>query len=256
MTIQTALLYFIIITAGFTVTGIVGFGGNVLALPILSLFYNLQDIVAIFAFISFINAFIRVIQYIRDISWLNLFLLWAITLPGSFLGTVILHNLPENQLKIALGFFIIAIATYNLTKGHSFATKDVLAKESHIKKIMFQILLFFGGVLQGAFVCGGPIYVIYCSHYFGHNIHKYKGMQFGVMLINSFFVFLSYINHHCYTMHVIQLCIPALLGVGASFLFSAYISKYINNKKLYFLIQCVLIFSGTSLILQSFSAIL
>ena len=57
MSLSAALLFFVMVACGFTVTGIVGFGAHVLMMPILSMVYPIGDLVLIFALISFVNSF-------------------------------------------------------------------------------------------------------------------------------------------------------------------------------------------------------
>ena len=69
MSAASAVLFFVLVALGFTVTGIVGFGANVLMMPILSMVFPIQDLVLIFALISFINASYRVVESRRGILW-------------------------------------------------------------------------------------------------------------------------------------------------------------------------------------------
>lgn len=61
----TLIVLFIVVAAGFTLAGLVGFGANVLALPILSFFMPIQDLVEVFAVISFVNATYRVVEQMQ-----------------------------------------------------------------------------------------------------------------------------------------------------------------------------------------------
>lgn len=253
MGILSIVTIFIVFMLGYVITGLVGFGGNVLILPILSVLdYSVHDIVVVMAFVSFFNALYRVSESREAIIWIKLVKLWCITLPGALMGVWLLKNLPEETLKLFLGIFIIVLGLFNLIKKHEFVSLIVLQNEGKIKKLLYSMLLFVGSVLQGAFVCGGPLYVIYCSHYFGHERAKYRGMQFGVMVLNSFVVFLSYWVHGDYVNDVAVQCIPALLGIGAAVFISGRLLKKINDSKLYILIQLVLIVSGSNLVVQFF----
>lgn len=244
---------FIAFMLGYIVTGLVGFGGNVLILPLLSLMdYPVHDIVVVMAFVSFVNALYRVVECHKAVEWGRLIKLWCLTIPGAFLGVWLLKNLPEDALKLLLGVFVIILAAFNLLKKHEFKTPAMLRHEMRIKRIFYHILLFVGGILQGAFVCGGPLYVIFCSHYFGYDRPKYRGMQFGIMVVNSFIVFVTYWLHGDYIGHVAVQCIPALLGIVLAVFFSGCLLDRINDRRLYILIQIVLLVSGGNLVMQFF----
>lgn len=61
---------FIAFMLGYIVTGLVGFGGNVLILPLLSLMdYPVHDIVVVMAFVSFVNALYRVVECHKAVEW-------------------------------------------------------------------------------------------------------------------------------------------------------------------------------------------
>lgn len=252
MAVLSLVTIFVAFLLGYVVTGLVGFGGNVLILPLLSfLGYRVHDIVVVMAFVSLINATYRVLESRGAIVWRELAGLWCLTVPGAFLGVWLLKNLPEERLKLLLGAFIVALALYNLVKTHGFATPEMLRRESQGRKFLYHLLLFIGGVMQGAFVCGGPLYVIFCSHYFGYDRAKYRGMQFGTMVINSLVVFLTYLLHGDYAGAVLLECLPALAGIILAVFVSAALLPKINDRRLYVLIQLVLIASGGNLVLQS-----
>ena len=96
------------------------------------------------------------------------------------------------------------------------------------------------------------MYVIFCSHYFGYDRPKYRGMQFGIMVVNSFIVFVTYWLHGDYIGHVAVQCIPALLGIVLAVFFSGCLLDRINDRRLYILIQIVLLVSGGNLVMQFF----
>lgn len=252
MSVASLMTIFIAFLLGYVVTGLAGFGGNVLILPLLSfLGYRVQDVVVVMAFVSLVNAFYRVCECRRAIVWRTLAGLWGLTLPGTFLGVWLLKNLPEERLKLLLGVFVSVLAVCNLVRSHGFATLEMLAGESRAKKLFYHLLLFAGGVMQGAFVCGGPLYVLFCSHYYGYDRAKYRGMQFGTMVINSLAVFLTYLAHGDYAGTVLLECLPALAGIVLAVFVSAGILSKIDDRRLFVLIQLVLAASGGNLIVQS-----
>lgn len=252
MAVLSLATIFVAFLLGYVVTGLVGFGGNVLILPLLSfLGYRVHDIVVVMAFVSLVNATYRVWENRRAIIWRAIVGIWCLTVPASLVGVWLLKNLPEERLKLLLGCFIVALAIYNLVKPHGFASPEMLARESGLKRCGYHLLLCFGAVMQGAFVCGGPLYVIFCSHYFGYDRAKYRGMQFGTMVINSLVVFLTYLLHGDYAGTVLLECLPALAGIILAVFVSAALLPKINDRRLYVLIQLVLIASGGNLVLQS-----
>lgn len=251
MFVGSAIIFFLVVTAGFTISGVIGFGANVLTLPILSIFFEISDLVVVLAVISFVNALYRVYENWQGILWRQFSKMLFISLPGTMIGLWLLTSLPEEWMKLILGIFVFIVAIYNLIYNKKAQTNEQLRKETWQQSLFYHIVLFIGGILQGAFVCGGPMYIIYCSHYYGHTRIQFRGMQFGIILVNSFYIFASYLIQGVYTK---ALVVQSLIGLGAFLLavmISAVVLKYLKDNQLYKMIQIVLASSGISLIMQS-----
>lgn len=251
MEISSEIIFFLVVTLGFTLSGVIGFGANVLTMPVLSLFFEISDLVVVLALISFTNAVYRVYESRAGILWKKLGIMLLVSLPGAVTGMWLLESLPEDWMKLILGLFVVVVACYNLRCHTTMKTQEVLAQESRKETLFYHILLFFGGVLQGAFVCGGPLYVIYCSHYFGHVRLQFRGMQFGILLVNSCYIFLSYLFRGAYTKALMIQSAVGLAGFLAAVVISAIVLRRIKDADLYRLIQIVLAISGLSLLIQA-----
>ena len=247
----TLAVLFLVVAAGFTLAGLVGFGANVLALPILSFFMPIQDLVEVFAVISFVNATYRVIENRKGIIWKDYVRIMCISLPGAVLGIWIFHTLPENWLKLVLGCFIIAMSVYNLKTKDGGTPPEENGAESFSRKLFYHGVLFTGGMLQGAFICGGPMFVIFCNHYYGYNRLHFRGMQFGIIFLNVSCVFLTYLLQGAYTGVVLTQSTVSLLALLLAFFISGKLLKKMRDRMLYVLIQIVLLCSGLSIALQA-----
>lgn len=250
------LVFLLVVTGGFTLSGLIGFGANVLSMPILSLFFPIQELVLILAIISFANAVYRVVENRKGIIGKEFLQMMAATLPGTLLGLWILKNLPEYWLKITLGCFVTGMASYNLykqknQKAEQFRQKLITKIKNRKNKIFYNIVLFVGGIMQGAFVCGGPLYLLYCSHYYGKDRLQFRGMQFAIILVNSSFIVFSYVWQGVYTKPLILQSGMGLLGLLAAILISNACLKQIGDTVLQQLVQIMLLISGVSLVLQS-----
>ena len=256
MSASAAALFFVMVAAGFTVTGIVGFGANVLMMPILSMIYPMQDLVLIFALISFVNSFFRVIESHRGIIWRPFLVMLVITMSGSSLGLWVFRVLPEMWLKLLLGCFVVIMAIFNLATHHRPATDKVMHKESLLSKIFYRVMLFLGGFLHGSFVCGGPMYVIYCNHYYGDNRAHFRGMQFGLVFCNSLLIMTVNVWHGVYDQSLLVSSLLGVSGLAAAFLLSGILMKHLNDRVFYLLVQIVLLISGLNLMVQSATHVL
>lgn len=262
MQIFEMIVFFLVITGGFTLSGLIGFGANVLSMPVLSLFFDIQDLVVVLAVISFTNAAYRVVENRRGIIWNEFVQMLLFTLPGTLIGLWILKNLPEAYMKFALGCFVIAVASRNLYQRRQQRERQNKAEpaaaepseplpETGKGKLFYRAVLFAGGIMQGAFVCGGPLYLIYCSHYYGKKRLQFRGMQFAIILVNSSFIFFSYLLRGAYTKPLILQSGLGLLGLLAAVLISNAWLKHIQDAALQQLVQVMLLIAGISLIVQT-----
>ena len=105
--------------------------------------------------------------------------------------------------------------------------------------------------MQGAFVCGGPLYLIYCSHYYGEKRLQFRGMQFAIILLNSSLIFFSYLLRGAYTTPLILQSGLGLLELLAAIFISNAWLKHIQDAALQQLVQIMLLIAGGSLIIQT-----
>ncbi len=130
------------------------------------------------------------------------------------------------------------------------------AKESLLKKICYRIILLGGGIFQGSFICGGPLYVIYCNHYYGHNRLHFRGMQFGIIFVNNVMIFISYVLSGVYHGGTLSMSLLGLMALMISFVISGAILKKVNDTALSRMVQIVLLISGGSMAFQAISHLL
>ena len=106
----TLLLFTIIMYLSMTISGVIGFAGNVIALPLLSLILDLPTAVAVLALCSFIQTVIQSVQNRMYIHWqesLKIILLSCLSMP---IGLFFLRYFPEAASKLLLGVFVLIIA--------------------------------------------------------------------------------------------------------------------------------------------------
>ncbi len=156
------LLLGVIIFFSMGMEGITGFGGTVLALPFLSMLLPVKTAVNIVPLMSVCLGIIVIAQYYRKIQWRQLKTILIFAVIGIPVGIYGLNILPEAALKIILGLFVI----FSSLKG--FYTMRHPAPESGrlkspLKRTVACLVLLLGGIFQGAFACGGPLFVIYVS---------------------------------------------------------------------------------------------
>lgn len=139
---------------------ITGFGGAVLAMPVLTMFLDVDSAVALMAMISGVNG-ARI--YLQNRGKTDRAILRTVLLFGGCglpVGMLLGGILPERTLKIILGGFVVAVSLNMLLRPGDPEKAD---EPSALRRVLERLSLFAGGIFHGAFSCGGPLIVIYAG---------------------------------------------------------------------------------------------
>lgn len=156
--VNTLLVALIIVFAHFVET-ITGFGATVIALALAVHLIPIKTLVVALVLIGWLQSAWIVARGFRHIRWdiffKRILLFSAFGLPFGIWG---FSELASSQLKIALGIFVMAVASLELFRLYrkSPASKPMSAWKGFI-------LLFGGGFFHGLFASGGPLIVYYSS---------------------------------------------------------------------------------------------
>lgn len=151
---MTYFLIFIILFAAYTVEGLAGFGGAVIAIPFLSILLGLHNAVTLLLLISCLFGIYILLRKRRNVDWKQYVKIISLMALGLPVGILLGQYLPQNVLKIALGMFTITAAI----KGLWFDRGEKVRS-----KFLLHLCLAGGGVLQGVFASGGPLVIIYAK---------------------------------------------------------------------------------------------
>ncbi|MBQ9087572.1 MAG: sulfite exporter TauE/SafE family protein [Lentisphaeria bacterium] len=140
---------------------ITGFGSSVLALPFLNVTLGLRMAVQMLCVLSWVMALYIVIRSWKDLVWKEFIFIVCYVALGLPVGMWIFDKLPAPILCLILGTFMVAVGIRGeiTTAKKDSPTPVTPAKRSFLMKL----LLFGGGIIQGAFGSGGPFIVIYSA---------------------------------------------------------------------------------------------
>ena len=137
-----------------SVQGLTGFGGALVAIPLLSLVMDVKQAVplAILNGLVVTTTLAWTLRHLLD--WRKIFPLLAGSVPGILLGTVFLKQADPVVISRLLGGLLIAISVMNLC----FAPKPI-----NPPRVWAYIAGFFSGVINATVGAGGPPAIIYTT---------------------------------------------------------------------------------------------
>ena len=131
-----------------------GFGGALLSIPLLALFFPLKFIVPVESVLEVALSLLLVPGSIRKVDRANLLRLLAGAVPGSLVGVFLLASWANRHLEIILGIAVIGVGLFFLRNTPSQA---VLPSRWGL------VAGVAGGLLGGMFGTSGPAYVAFLS---------------------------------------------------------------------------------------------
>jgi uncharacterized membrane protein YfcA len=129
----TTLLISLIIVIAFGGEALFGFGGGLVAVPLLSLFLDVHDVVVLVAIFQFLLGFL-VLKNFREVAWSLLPPLLVGMVLGVLMGVKILPIVSEQLLRVLLAAYILA-----------FLVKTKLAPELAVTRASWAGGIFSGG---------------------------------------------------------------------------------------------------------------
>ena len=154
-----ALFCALVVIAGFAVRGGVGFGGGVVAVPLLALVLPIQLIVPVMTTLNFLASVRHGVRDRRMIQWRDVKRLMPAALGGVALGLYLFTAIDPRPLSRALGVFVILYALY------MFATAGRLPEVAERWSKPLAAVMGAGAGLVGTLFGGaaGPLFVIYLN---------------------------------------------------------------------------------------------
>ncbi len=235
----SGIFFFLILFFACIVSGLVGFGSNILALPFLSLFLDVKIIVPVLVLTVFCNGLPRLLTQYRHINLRVYGIMLPLAILGGIIGIRMTAILPEGIMKFLLSMLMLLIAVKGLYELHSGWKPEARAKLHPL----LHIVPVLGGMMQGAFACGGPLFNIYILL----NLQKKEQIrttQFAIGATSSCFIFLQYLAagaYHGQTLHFTVLLFPAVL---LAYIVSEHIFKHIDGRQFLRIVYIVLFFAG------------
>nr|MBF0223013.1 sulfite exporter TauE/SafE family protein [Desulfobulbaceae bacterium] len=142
-----------LLLAGFT-QGVSGFGAALVAMPLLTLFMDVQTAVPLYLLHGVVITGYLSFQLRQHFEWPKIKPLLLGSLPGIVLGIYLLKRFNSSVLQSLMGALIFSYALYSLT---------CRPQPKKLAPFWAYIAGFFTGAISSAFSAGGPPTVIYVT---------------------------------------------------------------------------------------------
>ncbi len=153
---EVLLLLYLLILFGANVLGSIGgFGAGLISIPFLTQLFDPKTVIMASTITCILNVWIAW-ENRRDIDWRELRTIGVYLCLGLPFGVAGLTYIPVPELKLFLGVFMILLGIYGLMK-----LKVPAVEHYRFSFPALRVILFAGGVLQGAISSGGSMVLLY-----------------------------------------------------------------------------------------------
>jgi len=151
-------LFLAIVFLAHMLEGITGFGSTALSIPFLSVLLGVEIAKPLLMLYTLFLSIYILIRAYRDIDWKSLAVILGMAALGLPIGLLLYNRLPREILMITLGIFMVIISIRGLL-----FTFGIVKENGEPKNWLLLLALFCGGMIQGAFGSGGPLFILYTT---------------------------------------------------------------------------------------------
>lgn len=143
-----------VVTCGYFIFGLSGFGSALLTVPVLSHFWPVQFVLPVLAMLDVLAALFLGVRHHKQAERAELTRMIPLAFLGAVAGVALLVNLPRTAALASLGAFVVLYGIYALIERD--ASGPINRNWAYLAGIT-------GGASGALFGIGGPPYVIYLS---------------------------------------------------------------------------------------------
>jgi len=145
--------------AAYAVRGTAGFGGQTIAVPLLTLLMPITVVVPAVTVLTVVSSIVHWLQDWNKIAWREIARLMPFTLLGVLIGLYLFDRFDPRTLTRALGVFVVLYACFALMSA-----SRTVAAPSRLLRPLGPVLSAAAGAIGTVFGSGaGPLYVIYLN---------------------------------------------------------------------------------------------
>jgi uncharacterized membrane protein YfcA len=241
---QSLLFGFGVILA-FAVRSGAGFGGGVVAVPVLALAAPLQMVVPVSSMLNIVSGLAQGTRQWAFVDWREMRRLLPCALIGVLTGIWLLAKVDPKPLSRAFGVFIIVYAIYMMVMGG----RAPMIPQRWLM-LVAAVASFFGGFIGSVFGgAAGPVFAIYLQ-----SVHlerdPFRATMTALMIILGGTRVVGFILAGMYTDKVLMLLAWSIPLVFAGAYIGTRVVQRLDQRRFGIGVACVLLASGAILVLR------
>ncbi len=191
-----------------TIVGFSGFGFALIAVPLLTLMFDLKFVVPLellLATFSVIVLSVNKLRFVKDRRIIGAILLIFVgTVVGIAIGVHILANFDPRILKKVLGVVVLLFAVHIFFRKREENNQTQQGGGSRIVRISAPLVVgLFSGVAGGLFGTSGPPLVIYVDH-FAENKSAFRALMLAIFVLHDLFRICLYVRYSLLTIEIVK----------------------------------------------------
>ena len=235
-----------IVFTTFTVEGIAGFGATVMALPFISMLIGIDKAVPMLSSMGVLLSFFIVMRSWRNVDLREYgFIVLHVGL-GVPVGLFMMDYLPKNWLMGLLVCFMFFVGIRGLANVCRPAQNTEVQPQGP-KGLFARMILFLGGVIQGAFSSGGPVVVMYASKAMTEKSKFRAVLSLLWLTTNTIMVTKWTLSGKVWTPQLGKMILCALPFIICGMIFGDFLHRKVDQRKFTILVYSVLIIAGVVL---------
>ena len=235
----------LVVTAAFAVRGTTGFGGNAIAVPLLTLMLPIHTVLAVMTVLTVVSSLGHWASDWRRIVWREIVRVAPFTLIGVLVGLQLFQSLDTRTLTRIFGAFVILYALFAMTTARrtlSPSRRLLWPLAIGLSSLAGVVGTVFGGV-------AGPLYAIYLN-ILQLDKDRFRVTITTILMVQALMRITGYVALDFYgagTLLLLGSALPLVwIGAGIADRFSARINQQVFNR----VVGAVLMVSGATLLLK------
>lgn len=224
-----------------TIQGITGFAGNVIAMPPAAVLLGVDTARSTLNILALLNGLVMTVWLWKDIAWKTTGRLLAYMMPGIVIGMVVYTVFPADGLLVVYGAAIALIGVWYLRGGNG----KPLGRKAMVG------LVGGAGVIQGMFVSGGPLLVVYAVTVL-RDKQAFRASLSLIWLVLNGIIFVQNLLIGHVNAEAVHFTLVGIIPMVAATIAGGLLQKRLNQKTFLTITYVLLIVSGIALVVRNF----